>query len=209
MLSILFPEESHKTRPARNREEQNQRAVALLPYVEGVSQSLRRCFQEHGIRTIFKLETTLRKHLIFANDSVPQGKQDGVVYMIPCSDCDSICIGETGRAIQEKINEHERDVRLAGIETSAVSKHTNKTGHSHDWEKHQVSRQGFSMVFTESFKEAIQIKLNLNNFNKNSGIEIPHTWMNTIRKNRERTNHRAGKSANQGTVRSTNHCTNH
>ena len=68
-----------KTSPAKDREEQNQRAVAVLPNVEGVLQSLRRYLQEHGIRTVFKSETTLRKRMVRAKDSVPQGKQDGVV----------------------------------------------------------------------------------------------------------------------------------
>ena len=48
-------------------------------------------------------ETMLRKHLVRAKDSVPIGKQYGVEYMIPCSDCDSVYIGETRRAIQERI----------------------------------------------------------------------------------------------------------
>ena len=38
-------------------------------------------------------------------------------------------IGETGRAMQERIKEHERDIRLALTQTPAVSEHANETGH--------------------------------------------------------------------------------
>ena len=40
-----------------------------------------------------------------------------------------IYIGETGRPKQERMKEHERDIRLAITQTSAVSEHAKKTGH--------------------------------------------------------------------------------
>ena len=65
-------------------------------------------------------------------------------------------------------------------------------------EKHQMSRQGFSLAwYSWRVKEAIQIRLHPNNINRDSGIEIPGACMNTILKHRERTNQRAGRAANQ------------
>ena len=52
-----FLEKITKTRPAIDREEQNHRDVAVFPYVEGGSQPLRSCFQEHGIRIVFRSKT--------------------------------------------------------------------------------------------------------------------------------------------------------
>ena len=67
--------------------------------------SLRCCLQEQGIRTVFKSETPLWKHLVRNKDSVPQGKQDGIVLILtPCtSDCDNVYIGETGTTVQDRI----------------------------------------------------------------------------------------------------------
>ena len=58
----------------------------------------------------------------------------GVVYKIPC-ECGKVYIGETGRAMQERIKEHDRDVRLARTQTSAVSEQANEMGHLPIWKE--------------------------------------------------------------------------
>ena len=67
-------------------------------------------------------------------DALEPTKQDGVVYKIPC-ECGKVYIGETGRAMQDRIKEHDRDIRLARTETSAVSEHANETGHLPIWKE--------------------------------------------------------------------------
>ena len=102
------------------------KSTAVLPYVQGVSEPLRCCLEQQGIRTVFKSETTLRSHLMRPKDTV--AKQDGVVsvvHRIPC-ECGKVYIGETGRSMHERIKEHDRDVRLARTQTSAVSEHAHK-----------------------------------------------------------------------------------
>ena len=81
-----------------------------------------------GLRTVFKSDTTLRLHLVRPKDSVDPNKQDGVVYKIPC-EFGKVYIGETGRSMHERIKEHDRDIRLARTQTSAVSEHAKKFGH--------------------------------------------------------------------------------
>ena len=68
------------------------KSTSVLPYVQGVSEPLRHCLKQQGVRIVFK------------------------VY-----------IGETGRSMQERIKEHDRDIRLAGTQTSAVSEHAHET----------------------------------------------------------------------------------
>ena len=108
------------------------RVEPVLPYIKGVSEPLRRCLQQKGIRAVFKPDTTLRSHLVRTKDTVDPAKQDGVVYMIPC-ECGKVYIGETGRSMHERIKEHDRDIRLARTQTSAISEHANKTGHHPLW----------------------------------------------------------------------------
>ena len=43
-------------------------------------------------------------------DTLEPTKQDSVVYKIP-SECGKVCIGETGRAMRERIKEHDGDIR--------------------------------------------------------------------------------------------------
>jgi len=108
------------------------KSTAVLPYVQGVSESLRRCLEQQGIHTVFKSDTTLRSHLVRPKDIINPAKQDGVVYRIPC-ECGKVYIGETGRSMQERIEEHDRDIRLACTQTSAISEHTQETGHYPIW----------------------------------------------------------------------------
>ncbi|KAL9983560.1 hypothetical protein ACROYT_G005752 [Oculina patagonica] len=143
-----------------------------------------RCLQQQGVRAVFKSETTLRSHLVRPKDAVDPTKQDGVVYRIPC-ECGKVYIGETGRPIQDRIKEHDRDIRLARIQTSAVSEHTHNTGHYPLWnEVTFIDREPH--WYTRRVKEAIQIRLHPNNINRDSGIEIPEAWMPKIKKHNTR-----------------------
>ena len=84
-------------------------------------------------------------------------------------------------ARQEK--EHDRDIRLAHIQTSAVSEHANETGHLPLWNQVKfIDRDPHR--YTRRVKEATQIRLHSNNINRDS--EIPEAWIPTIRKHNSR-----------------------
>ena len=102
--------------------------------MKGVSEVLRRCLQQQGVRTVFKSDTTLRSHLVRPKDTLEPTKQDGVVYKIPC-ECGKVYIGEPGRVMQDRVKEHDRDIRLARTQTSAVSENANETGHLPIWKE--------------------------------------------------------------------------
>ena len=55
-----------------------------------------------------------------------KAKQDGVVYRISY-DCGKLYIGKTGRPMQDWIKEHDREIRLARSQTSAVSEYDHNT----------------------------------------------------------------------------------
>ena len=62
-----------------------------LPRLAGLSEQLRRFLQQHGVRALFKSETTVQP-----KDAVEPTKQDGVVYKIPC-ECREVCISNAGQ----------------------------------------------------------------------------------------------------------------
>jgi len=92
------------------------KSTAVLPYIKGLSEALRRDLQQQGIHTVFKSDTTLSSHLVQPKDVVDPKKQDGVVYKILC-EYGKVYIGETERWMHERIKEHDRDIRLAGTQT--------------------------------------------------------------------------------------------
>ena len=155
------------------------KSTAVLPYVKGLSEALRRCLQQQGIRTVFRSDTTLRSHLVRPKDTVDPAKQDGVVYKIPC-ECGKVYIGETGRSMHERIKEHDRDIRLARTQSSGVLEHSNATGHYPLWDEVKfIDRDPH--WYTRRVKEAIHIRLHPDNINRDNGIEIPEAWMPTIK----------------------------
>ena len=182
----------------------------MLPCIRGVSEPLRRHLQQQVIRTVLKFDTTLRSRLVRAKDSADQNKQDSIVYKIPCT-CGKVCIGETGKPMQERMKEHDRDIRLARTQNSAVSEHANGTGHKPLWnETKLIDRE--SHWYTRKMKEALHIRLHPNNINKDNGAEIPKAWMPTIRKhqnnNARKTSDRLGKPWYMETIAGSK-CTNH
>ena len=87
--------------------------------------------------------------------------------------------------MQDMIKEHDGDIWLAHTQTSAVSEHTNETGHLPLW--NQVKFIDCDPPrYTRRVKEAIHIRLHSNNINRDNGIEIPEAWMPTIRKHNSR-----------------------
>ena len=128
-----------------------------------VSEQLRRCLQQQDVRAVFKSETTLRSQLVRPKDAVDPAKQDGVVYRIPC-ECGKVYIGETGRPMQDRIKEHDRDIRLARTETSVVSELAHNTGNKPLWnEVKLINRDPY--YYTRRVKEAIHIRLHPDNIN--------------------------------------------
>ncbi|XP_020907486.1 stimulator of interferon genes protein-like [Exaiptasia diaphana] len=71
-------------------------------------------------------------------DPVEFEKQSGVVYRIPCGECSTQYIGETGRALRTRRKEHEAAVRLGKTSSSALAEHASKTGHPIDWKETSI-----------------------------------------------------------------------
>ena len=86
--------------------------------------------------------------------------------------------------MQDRIKEHDRDIRLARTETSAVSEHAHNTGHKPLWNEVRFIDR-YPYYYTRRVKEAIHIRLHPNNINRESGIEIPEAWMPTTKKTQQ------------------------
>ena len=73
----------------------------------------------------------------------------------------------------ERIEEHDRDIRLSRTQTSAVSEDAaSKTGHYPLWDEIKfVDRDPH--WYSRRVIETIHVRLHPNNINRDSGIEIP------------------------------------
>ena len=72
--------------------------------------------------------------------------------------------------MRERIQEHDRDIRFARTETSAVSERPKETGHISIWSKVKfIDRDPH--WYTRRVKETIHTRLHPSNITKDSGIK--------------------------------------
>ncbi|XP_072043740.1 uncharacterized protein [Amphiura filiformis] len=137
-----------------------------LPYVEGLSEWLCRAFNSAGVSTSFKPQNTLRRSLVSPKDKTEQEKQSGVVYSIPCKDCDSLYICESGRKLEKRLTEHKSK---AASFKSAIKEHIDRSkGHQIDWENVKVLERE-SKDFPRRVLEAIHIRTKRPRLNGDKG----------------------------------------
>ena len=115
----------------------------------------------------------------------PGEVKEGVIYRVPCRECDAVYIGETLRSLEERLKEHKRHVEKSDPKGSAIAEHMLKIGHSIAWDKAQVidyeQRWG-----ARKFKEALHIKRERANrqlmqlMNRDGGLAISRVWQHVI-----------------------------
>ena len=93
-------------------ESESSSGLVIFPYIKGTTEQLKQVLRKHKFKVAMKPMFTLRIQLMRPKDALGELKQSGVVYSIPCEDCDVEHIGETGRAFGTRQDEHERAVRL-------------------------------------------------------------------------------------------------
>ena len=104
-----------------------------IPYVEGKSEAIRRVLRPYNIATSFGPVSTLKNLLTHLKDPLPEEEQSGIVYSISCTCRKNHYIGETGRSLNTRKEEHKAYVRKGEVEKSAIAEHAWNHGHQVDW----------------------------------------------------------------------------
>ena len=121
-------------------------------------EEIQRIFTKYRVRvaTVVKPQTALRQVLVHPKDKVEKQKKAGVVYKIPCSQCEKVYIGETGRQLGTRITEHRkeaeeisdrnftRSTRRASTNEhhkSAITDHVCQNNHIMNWEASEIVEQ--------------------------------------------------------------------
>ncbi|KXJ13278.1 hypothetical protein AC249_AIPGENE15642 [Exaiptasia diaphana] len=173
--------ERHSISPKNNKitdEEPSQpKGFATLPYVKGSTERIRKVLTANNIKSCMRPEVTLRHVLSHPKDRVVADKKAGIVYSIPCGECDIKYIGETGRSLKTRRSEHISAVKHLNAKKSALAEHANNTGHS-------IDRAATSVVATETksqqrkWMEGCQIAKGKNIlFNRDKGRTLPGNYL--------------------------------
>ena len=97
---------SHNRTPRRIEDDQRLPWTSLiLPYIGGLSKAVRRVLGPLDIKVAFHPLRTLRHQLVRPKDHAPRDQQAGAVYLIPCSGCPKVYIGQSGRILKHWLSE--------------------------------------------------------------------------------------------------------
>ena len=143
----------------------------VIPYTQGLCESIKRICGRYGIQTHFKGGRTIKSLLVSPKDKDPMVNQSGAIYWYQCSDlaCDDEYIGEISRTFGEIYKEHLKA-------SSAIHHHSSQTGHPINHNNFQIiGREGHNLA--RNIKESIYIRANNSTLNNNIGkFNLSHIW---------------------------------
>lgn len=149
-----------------------------IPYIRGISEAISRKFRSYGISTHTRPINTLRSQLCHPKDKEPINNRCGVVYQIECNKCEARYVGETERALKQRISEHRRT-------DSPVGQHMRDN--LHELEQSNVTiLDRESRWFERGVREAIEIRGRSPSLNRDQGRhQLPNIYNSLIQQSRD------------------------
>ena len=96
--------------------------TANIPFIDGLSQEIRRIARSVDVRCAFSMPDTTRP-LYSVKDQLPLVSTTHAVYSLTCGTCKQEYIGETLRAVWVRCKEHRSVICNANDKASAVAEH--------------------------------------------------------------------------------------
>ena len=88
------------------RKERKCQGRVTIPYIQSVSEEIRRVLGSVNITTHFRPPGTLRQVLFHPKDKVPKGKKANVIYQVECGQCGEKYVGETQQPLSKRVHQH-------------------------------------------------------------------------------------------------------
>ena len=69
--------------------------------------------------------------------AIKDEEEKGVVYEVPCGECEQVYIGETGRNLKERLKKHQHAVKKENPK-NGIATHACQQQHEVDWDAAEV-----------------------------------------------------------------------
>jgi len=165
-------EQKKQKKKQKKQEQSSSRPLVVIPYVEKTSEAVTRIMRKHNVPCTMRPCKTLRNILVHPKDKEETEQTSECVYKVPCASCEKIYVGETGRKLGVRLQEHRTEVesktkraftRSQRSSTSAEFNRSALTDHAVQ-ENHVINWADASVIDRESdrsvrwIKEAIHIR---------------------------------------------------
>ena len=144
-----------------NTNPSNRRAYITVPYIKGLSESVKNTCKKYGIQVFFKGGKTVKDLLVAPKDRDLITQKSGIIYRYKCDrvECNDEYIGESARTFGERFKEHLKH-------PSPIYDHSTITGHDTTIDNFSIlGREDHNLM--RLIKEAIYIRVNSPSLNKN------------------------------------------
>ncbi|XP_062704716.1 uncharacterized protein LOC134287025 isoform X2 [Aedes albopictus] len=129
------------------------------PYIPCLSEKLSKILNKHNITLAHKPRDKI-KNTVFSRlkDPIPKLKTKNVVYAVPCGTEDGkVYVGQTGRMLKTRINEHQNNIRKKESKTGLTQHHLDE-GHNFDFANTEILERIDNQA-SRTIAEAFHIKL--------------------------------------------------
>ena len=117
------------------------RIWAPIPYIKGLYEVVASMFRKFNVGVYSSTGCTIQSAASNGwKSKAPLKNEAGVVYGVTCKNCHKIYIGQTGRKLTERINEHKRAV-LNKNNSNAVARHVMETKHEADFDNIKIIKR--------------------------------------------------------------------
>ena len=100
----------------------------FLPYIAGVTERNERVCRPLGIRVICGDRGKMREALVKVKQPTPKLHKTGVIYEVPCGECNHVYIGKTERTLRKRLTKHKAAVKRCDNK-NGIAVHAWKSGH--------------------------------------------------------------------------------
>ena len=145
------------TNSKKDKEDENNIQM-FIQYEEGESEEINRISKKFNVKVINTKNKSLINAVNTRTESNEKFQEQGVVYEVKCNECNKKYIGETGRELRIRINEHKKGgMKTLDSNTSGLSQHIKSTNHEINWNDTNVISKENDMA-KRKLKEAIKIR---------------------------------------------------